>query len=116
MCTDTELHAHTFTYTVSPQDSIFLGIQAKVSFCQHKAGPATHSWRLKSVGVEDAQHLRESKAGSLMKGSLLCTNLSKHKNPEVTKKQRKKQEKELQRGKFPGVGFSLWRQLSPGFS
>ena len=53
-----------------------------MSFCwllsrlMRKAGPAVHSWRLKSVGVEDAQHLQERRAGSLMKASLLSTHLS----------------------------------------
>lgn len=51
-----------------------------------------------------------------MKASFLCTYLGKHKNPEVTKKQRRKQEKELQRGKFPGAEFYLWTQPSPGSS
>lgn len=73
---------------------------------RHKAGPAAHSWSMKSEGAEDAQQLRESQPTLHLP--------EQAKNPEATRKQRKKQEKELQRGKFPHTQLSLRAAAQPG--
>lgn len=75
-----ELHIHS-SHTLRAPQTVFGGSQTEepsfrwlLSGLTCEAGPAAHSWRLKSVGAEDAQH-HEQHAGSLMKASLPSTLL-----------------------------------------
>lgn len=60
---------------------------------RHKAGPAAHSWSMKSEGAEDAQQLRESQPTLHLP--------EQAKNPEATRKQRKKTGKRASKREIP---------------